>query len=44
MFLLSKFEALPEFPDFPLQYFLLIGGNIDVVVLDDADETLVLYF
>jgi hypothetical protein len=39
--LLGKSEALPELPDLPLQYFLLIGRDVDVVVLNNADEALV---
>jgi hypothetical protein len=38
----GKGEAFPEFSDLPLQDFLLVGGEVDVVVLDDADEALVL--
>jgi hypothetical protein len=42
VFAFGKGKAFPEFPDFPLKDFFLVGGEVDVVVLNDADEALVL--
>jgi hypothetical protein len=33
---------LPELSDLSLKDLFLVGGDIDMIVFDDADETLVL--